>query len=249
MDNPLYSLIAACVLAAIYAILGRAGRAEGAERFWAHRRWVSAAAGVSVAYVFIDVLPDLAAQNRALREAMGGIELRFAEQRVYVLVLLSFVVMYGLEHMVLASRERRRAFIAGGERDAVYWLHLGGFAAYSALIGYLLSERAERGAASLAVYTLAMAVHFVIVNHSLSDEHSGAYRGHGHWWLAGSVIVGWALGALVPISEVAFARLFALLAGGVVITSLNAELPGERAARFWPFCMGAVVFALLLLMA
>ena len=249
MDIPPCSLLAACVLAAVYAILGRAGRADGAERFWAHRRWVSAAARVSVAYVFVDVLPELAAQNRALRDAMGGNELRFAEQRVYLLVLLSFIVMYGLEHMVLASREQRRASTAGGERDAVYWLHLSGYAAYSALIGYLLTEQAERGAASLAVYTLAMAVHFVIVNHSLGEEHAGAYRGYGHWWLAGSVIAGWVLGALVPISEVAFARLFALLAGGVVITSLSAELPGDRAARFWPFCMGAVIFAFLLLIA
>jgi hypothetical protein len=249
MVIPWYSLLAACVLAAVYAVLGTAGRADGAERFWAHRRWVSAAAGISVAYVFIDVLPELAAQNLALSEAMGEIEVMFAEQRIYVLVLLSFIVMYGLEHMVLTSREQRRASKEGSERDAVYWLHLGGYAAYSALIGYLLTEQAGLGVASLALYTLAMAVHFVIVNHSLGEEHAGAYRGYGHWWLAGSVIAGWALGALVPISEVAFARLFALLAGGVVITSLSAELPGDRAARFWPFCIGALGFAFLLLVA
>jgi hypothetical protein len=45
---------------------------------------------------------------------------------------------------------------------------------------------------------------------------------------------------------VVFARLFAVLAGGVVITSLSAELPGDREGRFWPFCLGAAVYAVLL---
>jgi hypothetical protein len=52
-----------------------------------------------------------------------------------------------------------------------------------------------------------------------------------------------------PLSEAAFARLFALLAGGVVITSLKAELPDDRKGRFWPFCLAALVFALLLMLA
>lgn len=249
MDIPMTSLVAAIFLAAIYALLGRVGRAEEAERIWSRRRWVSAAAGVSVAYAFVDVLPELAAANLTVREVVGGTEILFAEQRIYVLALLSFVVMYGLEHIVLSARESRRESVSRGERDAVYWLHVCGFAAYSALIGYLLVERAERGLAAVAVYTLAMSVHFVIVNHSLAEEHGEAYRRGGHWWLAVSVIAGWAVGALIPLSETAFARLFAVLAGGVVITSLNAELPDERQGRFWPFCLGALAFALLLMLA
>jgi hypothetical protein len=53
----------------------------------------------------------------------------------------------------------------------------------------------------------------------------------------------------VPLSEIAFARLFAMLAGGVVITSLKSELPDDRHGRFWPFCTGALLFAVLLLLA
>lgn len=248
MSIPAGSLAAAIVLAAVYAFRGGAGEGAATARIWARRRWVSAAAGVSVAYVFVDVLPELAAQNQTLREAAGEAELMFAEQRTYLLALLSFVVMYGVEHIVLSRHERRREAVENEARDAVYWLHLGGYAAYGALIGYLLVERAERGMHALAVYTLAMGVHFVIVNHSLAEEHGGIYRRHGHWWLAASVIAGWAAGAVTPISEVAFARLFAVLAGGVVITSLNAELPDDRHGRFWPFCLAAVIFAGLLLM-
>ena len=237
------------MFAGAYLAGGGFGASEAGERFWSRRRFISAAAGISVAYVFIDVLPELEFQRQVLVRAAGGAELLFAEQRIYLLALLSFVVIYGLEHMVLVNRERRRASVAAGEADAIYWLQLAGYAAYSALIGYLVVERAERGVLPLAAYTFAMAVHFLIVDHALDEEHGRAYRPRGRWLLAASVLVGWLIGVVTPLSEVAVARLFAVLAGGVVITSLRAELPDDREGRFWPFCFGAVIFAAVLIVA
>jgi len=244
MEISLGSLGAAVVLALVYVGGARFGE-DGAAGIWSRRRWVSAAAGVSVAYVFVDVLPELAEHHRAFRDAMGE-GLRFAEQRIYLLALVSFVVLYGLEHMVLASREERRGTVAAGVPDAVYGLHLAGFVAYSALIGYLLVERAERGPLALAIYGLAMALHFRIVDHSLREEHGRAYDRTGRWVLAASVLVGWIVGVTTSLSAVVFARFFEVLAGGVVITSLSAELPGDREGRFWPFCLGAAAYAVLL---
>jgi hypothetical protein len=151
--------------------------------------------------------------------------------------------------MVLVNRERRRTSVAAGQADAVFWLQLAGYAAYSALIGYLVIERAERGALALVAYTFAMAVHFLIVDHALDEEHGRAYRARGRGLLAASVLLGWLIGVAAPLSEVTVARLFAVLAGGVVITSLRAELPDDRKGRFWPFCLGAVIFAALLIVA
>jgi len=235
--------LASAALCSVYVLAIGAG----GSRIWERRRWISAAAGVSVAYVFVDVLPELAAQNESLRR-FGG-ESLFAERRIYLLALVSFILMYGLEHIVLARRESRREASVRGERDAIYWLHIAGFAAYSALIGDLLIERSERGLLALGVYTLAMAVHFVVVNHALAEEHGAIYRRHGRWVLAAGVMAGWAVGVAAPLSEIAFARLFALLAGGVVITSLQSELPDDRRGRFWPFCLGAAAFAVVLLFA
>ena len=243
-----WPLLAAFLLAAVYALQAGA-REEGLlASVWGPRRRISAAAGVSVAYVFVDILPELSTQNQRLPQAAQGDAL-FAEQRIYLLALLSFVLMYGIDHLVLSRREQRRGSIERGESDATYWLHIAGYTAYSALIGYLLVERVERGYVALSVYVLAMAVHFVVVNHSLSQEHGGIFRRQGHWILAASVLAGWAIGATFTLSDVTFARLFALLAGGVVITSLRSELPDDRRGRFWPFCIAAMVFALILVLA
>ena len=249
MEVPFGSLAAAVVFAGAYLVGGGLSASEAGERFWSRRRFLSAAAGISVAYIFIDVLPELEFQRQVIVKAAEGAQLLFAEQRIYSLALLSFVVIYGLEHMVLVNRERRRESVAAGEADAVFWLQLAGYAAYSALIGYLVVERAERGVLPLVAYTFAMAVHFLIVDHALDEEHGRAYRPRGRWLLAASVLVGWLIGVATPLSEVVVARLFAVLAGGVVITSLRAELPDDREGRFWPFCLGAVIFAAVLIVA
>ena len=249
VEIPLGSLAAALVFAGAYLVGCRLGGSEAGERFWSRRRFISAAAGISVAYIFIDVLPELEFQRQVVVKAAEGTELLFAEQRIYLLALLSFVVIYGLEHMVLVNRERRRESVAAGRADAIYWLQLTGYAAYSALIGYLVIERAERGTLALVAYTFAMAVHFLIVDHTLDEEHGRMYRLRGRLLLAASVLVGWLIGVMTPLSEVAVARLFAVLAGGVVLTSLRAELPNDREGRFWPFCLGAVIFAAVLIVA
>jgi hypothetical protein len=244
------SFIAALILASSY-LLGRGlllGR-EGSKEFWERRRWISAAAGVSVAYIFIDVLPELGAQQRAFAEAMGSAGLLFVEERIYAIALASFVLLYGLDHMVLSKREERREAIASGKKDTVYVLHLAGFAVYSCVIGYLLVERAERGWLSLSAYTFAMAVHFLIVGHSLDEEHGNQHGSSGRWLLVLSPLAGWLLGSTVTLSEPMFARLFAILAGGVVITSIGHEMPGDRKGRFLPFCLGALFLTLALFTA
>jgi hypothetical protein len=249
MEIPLASLAAALVFAGAYLVGGRVGASEEAGQFWTRRRCISAAAGISVAYIFVDVLPELELQRQVVVKAVGGAELLFAEQRIYLLALLSFVVVYGLEHMVLVARAGQRGAAVTGEGDAAYWVQLAGYAAYSALIGYLVVERAESGALALGVYAFAMAVHFLIVDHSLNEEHGAAYGSRGRGLLAASVITGWIIGVVTPFSEVVVARLFAVLAGGVVMTSLRAELPNDREGRFWPFCLGAVIFAIFLILA
>lgn len=243
------SLLAALSLALVHVLalplLERLEDLPGRVR----RRLLSASAGMSVAYVFIDVLPELAMQHRRVTEAAGPEGLLFAEQRVYIVALLSFVLFYGLDQLVLPRRAGHEAPGASHDEAPLFPAYLLAFGGYSLLIGYLLVERAEEGAEALAMYTLAMAVHFVIVAHGLSERFLRPYAGWGRWVLAASVLAGWALGTTTRISEVTFARIFAVLAGGVVITSVQRELLGDQRGHFWPFVLGALVFAAALMLA
>ena len=47
---------------------------------------------------------------------------------------------------------------------------------------------------ALGVYAFAMAVHFLIVDHALTEEHGRTYAPRGRWLLASSVVAGWLVG-------------------------------------------------------
>jgi hypothetical protein len=239
----LETFLVALVFCAVYAV---AGRLQVLQRQFP-RRWLSLAAGVSVAYVFVDILPELGARHRGFVEAAGQ-ELLFAEQRIYLGALLGFLFFYGLEHLVFASRVPDAPQDGTETNRAAFRLHIGGYALYSWLIGYLLMSRAIRGGLSLGLYAAAMALHFAVVGNALVREHGHAYRRRGRWLLAASVLAGWLTSATAPMADAVISRLFAFVAGGVVMTSMNEELPREREGRFWWFVLGAAGYAIILLM-
>lgn len=241
------ALAAALALAGVYLLGGRfgAGGLAGAE--WG-TRVASAAAGASVAYVFVDVMPELASWHDRLLAA-GEAALPYAEQRAYLMALAGFLVFYGLEHMVLGARSGERGEAGRGAADRVYRLHLVGFALYCWLVGYLLAERAARGTAALAFYTIALGLHGIMVDHALRHEHGRAYERIGHWVLAAAVLGGCVAAFALPVSDRWMARIFAFVAGGVVITSVRSEMPGDRKARLGAFLIGATAFAGLLVLA
>ncbi|HEX6014479.1 MAG TPA: hypothetical protein VFY87_22320, partial [Geminicoccaceae bacterium] len=87
--------------------------------------------------------------------------------------------------------------------------------------------------AALACFAVAMALHFVVNDYGLDEDHKGPHRRVGRWVLVGAVLVGYLVGAATEISEVAIAALTAFLAGGVILNVLKEEVPSERQGRFW----------------
>jgi hypothetical protein len=147
----------------------------------------------------------------------------------------------------LTSRRRRHAR-SGEDRteDDAFWLSIGSFAVYNAIIGYLLVRGELGDLTALALFTLALAVHFVINDFGLREHHRHAYDRIGRWFLVSGVLAGWLLGVTTDVPEHALALVLAFIAGGVVLNVLKEELPGERRARLMPFAAGAALYTLVL---
>ena len=131
--------------------------------------------------------------------------------------------------------------------SGVFWIHIASFAAYNALIGYLLVHREESGIKSLLFFSFAMALHFLVNDKGLRENHKQIYDRIGRWLLVAAIVVGWVIGIGTVIHQAAIAVLFAFLAGGIVLNVLKEELPEERESRFWAFALGAIGYAILLL--
>lgn len=243
MSYPLLSLLAAAALALVHLFAGRLRFLEGIPR----HRWLSFAGGVSVTYVFLHLLPELARGQQAVSEHHGAV-LSVTQRHVYVLALLGFAVYYGLERLASESRRQRRQ--AEGEdrtHGEVFWIHISSFAVYNVIVGYLLSHGTESTPGALALFAVAMALHFLANDFGLHEHHKEGYRRSGRWALAAAVLLGWGLGALWAVRESTIAMLTAFLAGGIVLNVIKEEVPDERRSRFGALALGIALYTVILL--
>ena len=205
-------------MAAVHLLAGALRFLDGIPR----SRWLSAAGGVSVAYVCLHLLPELDEGSEVAP--------------VYEWVLAGLTVFYVLE---------RSASLAGEEGSSrggrLFWVSISGYAVYNAMIGYTVNRRSD-----VIWYVLAMTVHFIVNDHGLRERYRRPYDAGGRWLLAGAVLAGGAAAHFTEVPEPIFASMLAFIGGGVILNVFKEELPGERESRLLPFLLGAAGFAALL---
>lgn len=209
-------------------------------------KWLSAAGGVSVAYVFIHILPELQEWQSKFEEQY---ELSFLQHHLYLVALLGLALFYSIERAAKLSTQSKRNIPkeAEGSYPGIYWLHIISFSVYNLLIGYLLIHRDRGGFISLLLFAIAMALHFLVNDFGLYDHYKRRYTQNGRWIVSVSILVGWVIGLLTEISESGLAIIFAFIAGGIILNVLKEELPEERKSNFWAFFAGILVYSILLI--
>jgi hypothetical protein len=234
------TLFAATVLVVIHLLAGRLHSADGGPR----SRWLSAAGGVSVAYVFLHLLPELAHGQKVIAESATALT-DVLTHHAYLLALAGLACFYGLERLVKAHR---RALPEHGQSHAgMFWLHIAAFSAYNGLIGYLLEHRQTDGSGGLVTFAVAMTLHLLVNDFALQSHHNHLYVHRGRWVLAASVLAGWGFGQFVELPEPVVSAAVAFIAGAIVLNVLKEELPEERNSRFAYFLLGAAGYSTLMI--
>ncbi|MCC9166017.1 hypothetical protein [Pontibacter harenae] len=210
--------------------------------------WLSGAGGVSVAYVFLHLFPELD-EGQEHVETLAWAE-GFLRHHVYLVALTGLAVFYGLERLVISSKNEA---IADEEDDGekpsfgAFLVHIGSFAFYNALIGYLLFQREEGPVEEMALFSIAMALHFIVNDVGLLTYHKDNYERFGRWVLVVALVLGWGVGYVLEVSETIVVLVMAFIGGGVILNIMKEELPEERKSRFWAFGLGVAAYSVLLL--
>ncbi|WP_439881608.1 hypothetical protein ACSX1A_00325 [Pontibacter sp. MBLB2868] len=208
--------------------------------------WLSMAGGVSVAYVFLHLFPELSEGQQHVERAFVGEG--FLRHHVYIMALIGLSVFYGLERKIVAAKEEQQE--KKGENKpppGMFWLHIASFSVYNALIGYILFTREEGSMQQLILFSVAMALHFIVNDFGLQEHHHERYRKYGRWVLVLALVVGWGTGYLLELSHTLVVLVLSFVGGGVILNVLKEELPEQRKSRYWAFALGAFLYAILLL--
>lgn len=222
-----------------------AGRLRWIERV-PERQWLSFGAGVSIAYIFVDVLPILSTSQAALAETTGT-TLEKLKHQVYLVALLGLAAFYSLELLAKRSRADNRVKVREDCTSAgVFWVHTGSFALYNALLGYLLREAEHHGVLACALLFFALMLHFTVNDHALRSHHKALYDRFGRWLLALSVVGGYLVGTAYMLNEASIAILWAFVAGGLILNVIKDEPPQHRDTSLGAFVTGMSGYAALL---
>jgi len=238
------SLFAIMALAAVH--LG-AGTTASLRRQW-RSRVLSAAAGISVCYVFLELLPDLTARQAVIDT--GGF-LPDLEHHVYILAMVGLTVFFGVE--TVSRKSRHRNLHSGTSEftgNGAFWFAVVCFVVLNASIGYAVASPGDEAVEPLWLFVLAMGLHFLANDCSLVEHHGTRYERTGRWLLVGGLLGGWLIG-MVPKFEIppeALALVLAFIAGSTILIVLRNELPDtDRTADVAAFALGASVYGVLLL--
>jgi hypothetical protein len=224
------SLTGVVVLALLHVF---AGRLHGDTL--ARPTWLSVASGLSVAYVFVHLLPELAETQVRWLEARPERPFVWLDRQVYLATLAGVILALGLDRLT-AGR---------GTRGPRFWLHTASFAIYNLLVGGFALR--VHSVLPMVLAVIAFGAHFLVNDHGLHAQYGRAYTRYGRWLLAAAIVVGWLIAMVSRPPVVLVATLLGMLSGGIILNVIKEELPEKREGRFSAFVAGATGYAALLL--
>ncbi len=199
----------------------------------------SFAGGVAVSYVFLHMLPELVEGNQAIGRVLETVVplTPLIDLGIFFLALVGFSLYYGLE--LVAGRAKAR----GGQAAAgAYYLHLCMYCLYNFLITYTMPLRVQTGFSFAAIFTIAMALHFVLTDRGFNRHFHDHFSLAGRLLLLASLLAGWVVTALTdPISVLLVSLMIAFLSGSILYNVFREELPSERGSSYPLFLLGLVL--------
>jgi len=225
--NP--GLLSLLVLAAIHLF---ANRPKLTGWIW-HGKFLSAAAGISFAYVFVDLLPALEKGQPVLKRTFGDL-IPYLDKHAYVIALLGVLFFYGLQLRSLGRNEN-------------FMVTLGGYLLFNLFVGASLSDSTNPEIQPLALFTIAMGMHYFVNDHNVDIRDRSFYKIKASWWLVIFLFAGYIVGRITQIPDSFMAVAVSFLAGGVILNVLHYELPKREAVGYGFFVLGALVYTAIIL--
>lgn len=203
------------------------------------RRFVSFSAGVGIAYVFIHLWPQVAHTQAMAEEEIQWLEGHVMHYALYLVALSGLVLVYTLDRLISRAHENEELKKPNATESALFWSHMGFFALYNMMIGYLLTHYEELNT-TLIVFFVAFALHFVTNDWGLRHHHEDVYDRYGRHILSISILIGYLIGLWTDFPEYFIGSVEAFVTGAMTLNVVKHELPSEREGNLEGFLAGVL---------
>jgi hypothetical protein len=237
-------LAAIGVLIAVHLTAGYVDRWQGRGKLL----FFSAAAGVSVAYTVMQLLPQLSRSDRQI-SAIAREYLPLLERHGYFLAVVGIVVFYA--NAVRISRSRG-AQIAQGRADQAdrraFATSMVLMSIFNMMVAYSITDPNDPEIQPIVLFVVALALFYFVADVALHSSYKQEYHRVGRWILVGALLVGWLVGTKFEVSVTVIASFVAFFAGGILVTGLGNELRTGLSRKVWAFGIAAIAYSFLMML-
>lgn len=224
-------LAAALVLVHVFAV--RVARLPDTAQL----RIASLGGGVAAAYVFVQVMPELAEGGRSLStlDIVDFAPTPLVESGLFLIALIGMIALYSLDVLSDSGKTSTRT---------LYRIHLLAFGVLNVIYGYTMPFLVTTGVVYAVLFTVAIAAHMLLSDRTLARAHPEHFRHQDRWMGTLGIVGGIVLAVLLPpASELALAIPTAFLGGGLLMTTFRDELPAASKVRLPWLVSGAAAMA------
>ena len=190
-------------------------------------KFISVAAGVSVSYIFLILLPEI---------YLGSIE-------ISRLLFLAILFGFGIFHLI--EKYIRQNFTGPALRKEHRLVHSLTSFVYFFVVGFLLVKLAEQdGNLGAVLLFIPIALHIII--DSLPRRHTKKH--YLRAFSASSPFLGAILASFIDVGKTGEVILLGIVGGALLYTVVRESLPREREGKPMYFITGLLVFTILILL-
>ena len=193
--------------------------------------FASFSGGLAIAYVFLELFPELEEAEKVLGKS------------IHVITLLGFIIFYGIQSLILQNSIRKKAI-----EYRIFYTEISFLFIYNSLIIYTIPDRLGKLNSGLLLYSLSMGLHLLVNNYALQKKHAPRFYKIACYILAFSLFLGFLMNIFVDplLNEVISDMLTAILAGFVLFNVFVEELPHPKSSTFLWFLSGIAFYIILL---
>ncbi|RZI46562.1 hypothetical protein [Candidatus Finniella inopinata] len=198
--------------------------------------------GLALGYVFLHAIPGFIG-NLALVKQQVTTNFMQDEKNllfvVFLFVILGFCVWYALEK--LAHDHSKKGEEAGG---FVYVSHVLIMMYVGFLTTLIMPVLARESLYGMILFTVIMAFHFVLEDHSLSYHFPKRFKYSGRYLIMLGVLAGWLFSFYVttPVHLIMTTFMGAFLAGGLILTTAKTEFSLLEGRSHFPTFLASLTF-------
>lgn len=203
-------------------------------------RLLSASGGVSIAYIFIDLLPKFCDGASQVEQAIHWF-FPYLERHVYIMGLLGLIFAYTVQRAA-ANPSQDPAI-----QKRKFWGQIFAYTVFNSMIGYSLANKNDPDIQPIILFTIAVGLHYYINDYNLRNSNPNLYETQGRFTISLGLLAGWIAGLFWQIPEAALALILSFLAGGIMMNVFRHEIPADNPNNYFSFVFGAITYAAILL--